>query len=141
MNNNTTKGNSDSPFYRKNKQLIIGKIKADITKILGDYYLQENTTDKEFEQKIRDHVLTYLPSVYDDFDINLFDLALVPVPGKKQTLSIQPQNFITALWMHGVDFICEEVKDKDFYTNEIASFEWDEEEKLMNIRPHSTNMP
>ncbi len=127
----------ETPLQMKNTQVIISKIKSDITKIMGEHILNPLMTTKEFEVKVRKHILEYLPRLYEDFDIDLFDLALVPVPNKLQVLSIQPQNFITSLWMQGISVLYSKIEGKDSYTDDIATYTWNDEKKLLGIKPHT----
>ena len=127
----------ESPLKMQNTQVILRKIKADLAKILGEYTLNPSMTTEEFAEKVKAHIFEYLPKMYEDFDINLFDMALVPVPNKLQTLSIQPQNFITSLWMQGIQVLYSEIEDKNYYTDNIATYTWNDEKKLLGIEPHS----
>ena len=131
---------TETPLQMRNVQVILKKIKADMAKILAEHTINPSMTTKEFSDKMRTHLLEFLPKIYEDFDINLFDLDLVPVLCRLCRFFFQPHNFITALWLQGVQVLYSEIKEKNHHIDKIAKYTWNDEEKLLRIEIRHTNI-
>lgn len=132
---NIAKRRKETPLQMQNTQVILRKLESDMAKILAEYTLNPNTPVDEAKENLKELVSGIMPKIHKNFDINLFDLAIVPVPNNPSTLSIQPQNFITALWLHGISVTAVEMEGVNNFTTNIATYDWDEEKKLLGIMP------
>lgn len=129
--------NKERPLQMLNAQTMLRKLESDIAKILAECTLNDQITTEDYRKNLEDHILGVMPRIHDNFDINLFDIVIVPVPDRPSTMAIQPQNFITALWLNGVSVTIEDLENTNRFVTKMAIYDWDEDKKLLGITPRS----
>lgn len=125
----------DKPLVMQNVKVIMRKLQAEMSKILAEY--EQGMNDDDAKTKMKGFIIKSLDQAYNDFDINLFNLNMTP-DKTGRTIILEPQNFITALWMQGVQVTTKEIEGKDvYYDGEIATYGWNDDTKQLGVK---TNM-
>lgn len=108
----------------KNKRVLLKKLEGNIAMTLAKYEGQELTQDKI--DAMTSGVVEVLGEVVENFNAEAFEFT---IHRDKDKFTIEPNNFITALWLKGVNATINEINN-DHYQDAVAVYQW-EDDKLV----------
>lgn len=116
-----------------NTRVLLKRLEVDIKKVLEREFSQEQT-DNVTKDQLKETLINIIKSVeiVTFFDEEVFDISFNIQDGG--TVEIVPSNFLSALWMKGINANEEGIIDNKFYTD-IGEYVWDEENKVLGIIP------